>query len=180
LSKRHLPRTVRSAAVLTVALLVGALLSAPVRADTTSDLAAAKKKLNRLLDRISVAGDAAAALQSEANAITAQIDAVQSRIARVQAQIVGVEGDIAKAQKQLAKTQDQLDRRAWVAYENGPGFTLELLLGANSLADLSDRLAIVNAAAHSDRDLIEQIESLEASLRLRAAKLAILQGGLRS
>jgi peptidoglycan hydrolase CwlO-like protein len=167
-------------AVLTVALFVGGLLSAPAGADTKSDLAAAKEKLSRLIDRISVAGDAAAALQNEANAIAAQIDAVQSRIAKVQAQIVGVQGDITKAQKQLAKTQEQLDHRAWVAYENGPGFTLEILLGADSLSDLSDRLAIVNAATQSDRDLIEQIEGLEASLRLRVAKLTSLQAGLRS
>jgi peptidoglycan hydrolase CwlO-like protein len=136
--------------------------------------------LRRLLDRISVAQDAVSALQAEANEIASQIDAVQSRIARVEAQIVGIQADIQEAQKDLAKTQDQLDERARVAYETGPAFTLEILLGANSLSDLSDRLAVVNAATRSDRTLIEQIEALQARLRLRQAKLTSLENGLRA
>jgi murein DD-endopeptidase MepM/ murein hydrolase activator NlpD len=84
------------------------------------------------------------------------------------------------AQKDLAKTQDQLDQRAWVAYETGPAYTLEVLLGANSLSDLADRLAVVNAATHSDRSLIERIQALEARLVLRQAKLTALENGLRA
>ena len=132
---------------MTAALLVAALVSGPAVADTKSQLAAAKAQLRRLIDRISVAQDAEAALQAQANEISSQIDAVQSKIARVQTQIVGIRGDMQDAQKQLARTQQQLDHRAWVAYETGPGFTLEVLLGANSLSDVSDRLAVVNAAA---------------------------------
>jgi peptidoglycan hydrolase CwlO-like protein len=165
---------------LIVALLVGALLSAPAGADTKTDLAAAKAKLNALIDRISVAQDAFSTLQSQANEISAQIDAVQSRIATVQRQVVVVRGQITKAGKELLATQQQLDRRAWLAYENGPGFTLAILLGADSLSNLSDRLAIVNAAAQSDRALIEQIQALQAALRTRQAKLTALEEGLRS
>jgi peptidoglycan hydrolase CwlO-like protein len=180
LNNPHLPRAARSAAVLTVALFVGALLSAPSGADTDSQLAAAKAQLKRLITRISVAQDTLSALQSQANEISAQIDAVQSRVARVQGQIVAVRSDIAKAGKELDSTQAQLDRRAWVAYENGPAYTLGILLGANSLSDLSDRLAIINATAKSDRALIEEIQGLQADLRLRKAKLANLQTGLRA
>jgi peptidoglycan hydrolase CwlO-like protein len=180
LNSRPLPRAARAAAVLTAALLVGAILSGPAGADTKSQLAAAKAKLSQLIDRISVAQDALNTLQSQANEISSQIDAVQSRMAKVQRQIVGVRGQITKAGKALLATQRQLDRRAWVAFENGPGFTLEILLGADSLSDFSDRLAIVNAAAQSDRGLIEQIQALQAALRMRQAKLATLEKGLRS
>jgi murein DD-endopeptidase MepM/ murein hydrolase activator NlpD len=54
-------------------------------------------------------------------------------------------------------TQDTLDHRAWVAYENGPGSNLEFILGSTSLADLTDRLEIVNHVAKSDADLIAEI-----------------------
>jgi peptidoglycan hydrolase CwlO-like protein len=165
---------------LTAALLVAALVGGPAGADTKSQLAAAKAQLRKLIDRISVAQDAEAALQAEANAISIQIDAVQSKIARIQGQIVGIQGDIQDAQKDLVKTQGQLDQRAWVAYETGPAYTLEVLLGANSLSDLADRLAVVNAATHSDRSLIERIQALEARLVLRQAKLTALENGLRA
>jgi peptidoglycan hydrolase CwlO-like protein len=163
---------------LTAALLVAALVSGAAGADTKTQLAAAKAQLNRLIDRISVAQDAEAALQAQANEISIQIDAVQSKIAKVQAQIVGIQGDMQDAQKDLVKTQGQLDQRAWVAYETGPAYTLEVLLGANSLSDLADRLAVVNAATHSDRSLIERIQALEARLVLRQAKLTDLEHGL--
>src|SRR4029450_10565893 len=120
LTRAHLPRAARSAAVFTAALLVGALVSAPAGADTKSELQAAKAQLRRLIDRISVAQDAASAFQAEANEIASQIDAVQSKMARVEAQIVGIQGDMQQAQKDLAKTQDQLDESARVAYDTRP------------------------------------------------------------
>jgi len=179
LSRLHFPRFVRCAAVLTAALLVGALATAPAGADTKAQLTAAKARLRHLIDTISAAQSTVNGLQSQANDISAQIDAVLSRMARIQQQIVGVQGDIVKAGKRLGSTQKQLDRRAWVAYETGPAFSLEIVLGANSLSDLSDRLAIVNAAAASDRSLIELIQALQANLHIRQKKLTILQSGLR-
>ena len=163
MSRLHFPRFVRCAAVLTAALLVGALVSAPAGADTKAQLTAAKARLRHLIDTISAAQSTVNGLQSQANDISAQIDAVLSRMARVQQQIVGVQGDIVKAGKRLGSTQKQLDRRAWVAYETGPAFSLD----------------IVNAAAASDRALIELIQALEANLRIRQKKLTILQSGLR-
>jgi peptidoglycan hydrolase CwlO-like protein len=180
LSRTRLPRAVRAAAVITVALVLGALVGVPAGADTKGQLATAKAQLNRLIDRISAAGDAVGAIQSQANEIARANDAVQSKIAKVQGQIVEIQADITKAGKQLDATQEQLDQRAWVAYETGPAFTLEILLSADSLSDLSDRLAIVNAATQSDRSLIEKIQGLEARLRTRQAKLTNLQTGLRA
>jgi peptidoglycan hydrolase CwlO-like protein len=176
----HLSRATRSAAAFTVMLLVGAVLSAPVGADTDSQLSAAKAQLKRLIIRISVGQNTLSALQTQANDISAQIDAVQSRMARVQGQIVDIRREMTMAARRLDATQAQLDRRARVAYENGSAYALELLLGSDTLSDLADRLAIFSATANSDRALIEEIEALEAELRLRQAKLTSLQKGLRA
>jgi peptidoglycan hydrolase CwlO-like protein len=178
-SNRRVPDSARIAAAIAAALLSAALLSAPAVADTKSQLAAAKAKLNRLLDRISVAQDAMDALNAQANELAAQIDAVQTRIARVQGQMAKVQGQVAEANKELGATQEQLDRRAWVAFENGPGYSLEVLLSSTSLSELTDRLAVVDAAAASDRQLIEQIQAMEAKLRVRQEKLTALQMDLK-
>src|SRR4029450_1095942 len=63
----HLSRATRSAAAFTVMLLVGAVLSAPVGADTDSQLSAAKAQLKRLIIRISVGQNTLSALQTQAN-----------------------------------------------------------------------------------------------------------------
>jgi peptidoglycan hydrolase CwlO-like protein len=170
---------VRLAAAFVAALLVGALLSGPAIADTKSELAAAKTKLNALLKRIDSAQQRIASLQRQANAIAGRIDQVQSRIANVQAKIVDVQHQIQLAGDELLATQAQLDLRVRTAYENGPAYSLELVLGSTSLSDLTDRLAIVNAAAQSDRQLIEKIQGLQATLRLRQQKLTGLETDLR-
>ena len=71
------------------------------------------------------------------------------------------------ANDRLASLQNQLDQRAWVAYENGPGNTFEFLLGSTSLADLSDRLEIVNNAVQSDQELIDEMQDRRAELSVK-------------
>jgi peptidoglycan hydrolase CwlO-like protein len=171
---------VRLAAAFVAALLVGVLLSGPAIADTKSELAAAKTKLNALLKRIDSAQQTIAGLQKQANAIADRIQQVQSRIANVQAKIVDAQHQIQLAGDELLATQAQLDQRVRTAYENGPAYSLELVLGSTSLSDLTDRLAIVNAAAHSDRQLMEKIQAIQATLRLRQEKLTGLETDLRS
>jgi murein DD-endopeptidase MepM/ murein hydrolase activator NlpD len=74
-----------------------------------------------------------------------------------------------------------------MAYESGPGSTLEIVLGATSAADLNERLAILDAAAQSDKDVINQLTDETNRLHIqqnhllqqRAALLA-QQADLRS
>jgi peptidoglycan hydrolase CwlO-like protein len=176
----HLPRGFGGAALVTAALLLGAVAGPPAGADTASDLAAAKAQLTRLVDRISAAQDAVNGLQVEANRIAQQIDAVRSRIARVQGRIADANADMAQAQEELSATQERLDSRARAAYETGPALMLAVLLGAQSMSDMADRLAVLNAATGSDRSLIEKIEALQARLESRKAALTSLRTDLRA
>jgi peptidoglycan hydrolase CwlO-like protein len=176
------PRSVRLGAALVAALLMLALPSISVRADsgqTKKQLDAALKKLHKIEARIAAQEKVLGGLRTEATALARKIDQVQSRIARTQFQIVKKETEIQDTQDALTATQGQLDRRAWVAYENGPGSSLDFILGATSLADLSTRLEIVDRVAQSDQDLIIQIQALQNKLLARQGELVVLENDLR-
>jgi peptidoglycan hydrolase CwlO-like protein len=176
------PWSARLVAALAAALLMLALPGIPVSADssqTQKQLQAALKRLHKLEDQIAAQRGVLNRLRTDATALTFRIDQVKSRIARTQFLIVKKEMEIQDAQGELEGTQAQLDHRAWVAYENGPGSSLDFLLGATSLSDLSARLEIVDRVAQSDQDLITQIQSLQARLVARQGELVALENDLR-
>lgn len=167
-------RAVRISAAFVAVVATAMLAMAPVSADTESELKAAKAELEKLLDRIDAQQAEISRLQADAGEVAAEISTIEAKIVRTQAKIVQKKEQIRAAEGELRATQEQLDQRAWDAYEHGPGSSLEFLLGATSLSDLTTRLEVVDRAAESDRDLIDQMEALQERLRRRAAELQSL------
>src|SRR5205823_13819235 len=103
------------------------------------------------------------------------VDKVQTNRSLTQGRIVDLETQVRDASTALSSTQVTLDRRAWVAYEIGPGSNLDFLLGSTSLADLTDRLEIVNHVAQSDADLIAHINDQRNLLQAKQDTLQVLE-----
>jgi murein DD-endopeptidase MepM/ murein hydrolase activator NlpD len=57
----------------------------------------------------------------------------------------------------------------------GPGSSLDFVLGASSLADLTDRLEFMDVLAQDDADLSVQVQNTKQVLAAKKAKLADLQ-----
>src|SRR5207247_3461433 len=83
-------------------------------------------------------------------------------------------------QTQVETQQSSLGTRARIAYESGTGTTLEFLLGSTSVADLNDRLEIVDAAARSDQDVIDTLTTTRNELSQRQQALVAEKVGLQS
>ena len=92
-------------------------------------------------------------------------------MATTQVAILQTQQDIQQAQADIAAQQAALDARARMAYEQGPGSTIELVLGSTSAADLNDRLEILNAAAQSDQDLINVLTDQTNRLQVQQNQL---------
>jgi len=155
------------AGALAVLLLAAFIGSQAAVADTKTQLDSAKAQLHKLEQQIGSTQAHLNDLHQQGAALAASLDKVQSQIADTQAEIARLQGEIEAANLQMQKLQSQLDRRAWVAYETGPGSTFEFILGSTSLSDLSTRLEIVNRAAQSDRDLINQVQDQRAELQTK-------------
>ena len=163
---------------LSALLLIGG--SGAVHADTQSKLNAAKARLHDVLARVEAAHRQQAALQSQMNALAAQIGKVQSDIDLTQGRIIRLRHQIERIEGKMAAQQNILDTRARIAYESGTGTTLEFLLGSTSVADLNDRLEIVDAAARSDQDVIDSLTATKNELSNRQQTLVDTQATLES
>jgi peptidoglycan hydrolase CwlO-like protein len=162
------------------ALALGlALLVSPAGADTKTDLKNAQSKLDSLINQISAESHAIQGLEAKIAAKQGAIEAVRVQVEQTQARIVKLQSEIEAATYQLQATQRQLDRRAWVAYESGPGSNVEFLLTSTSLSDLSDRLQILNNAAESDQGLIDKITNQRAALSKKQEDAQKLKAELR-
>src|SRR5207245_912294 len=120
------------------------------------------------------------ALQAQLNSLAAQISRVQSEIDRTQGRIEDLRRQIARIQTQMDAQQATLDARARIVYESGPGTTLEFVLGSTSMADLNDRLEIVDAAARSDQAITDALTRTRNRLSQHQAELVATEGDLRT
>jgi peptidoglycan hydrolase CwlO-like protein len=149
-------------------------------ADTKTELSNARDQLHQLELQISDKQALLEKVKRQGAALAAEFDRIQSAIAETQAEIARLQREIEKATDEMNGLQGQLDRRAWVAYESGPGSTFEFILGSTSLSDLSTRLEIVNRAVQSDRDLIDQVQDKRAELQTKQVAQQAAETKLRS
>jgi peptidoglycan hydrolase CwlO-like protein len=176
--------TLRLAGIL-LAVLVLSGIGPGAGAGTRSDLARARARLAELETRIKAAHDRLAtlqgrtaqqrakleALQGELNRLAAKITDAQGRLEETQQRIAGVRGRLIAARHRYDRLKGRLNLRARMAYEGGPGSSLELILGATSLVDLSDRLEYMDQLSRSDADLSNEVQNRANELSARKADL---------
>src|SRR5438309_6084831 len=168
--------------VLLLALVILAPLTQPAGASTRSNFLAAKQRLHQLEREITTAQSRLryvkraiarqvsklSALQSELNKLAARLTDATARWQQTRTTIRDTQRSLAAARARYRKLRRRIDRRARYMYEQGPGGTVEFLFGATSLADLTDRVELVNALQSQDADLSVQTQNVAASLRMKA------------
>ncbi len=128
-------------------------------------------------------------LAADVAAMRAQVAVIAARLSEAAFKVDELEGQLEQTKADLAETRDRIDaarrkydrirarlnERAAEAYIEGPGSNLEFLLGATSIADLSDRVEFVDAIAESDAELAREVENLGNDLEADEAELEILE-----
>ena len=138
------------------------------------------------LDNLQADADDLKAQVTDLNAQLAEIEArLNDAVAQVEAQEGVVEETTAKlldTRRRISENQDRYDRivrrlneRAVEAYIQGPGSSVEFLLGASSMSDLSDRMEFVGAVAQNDARLAAEVEGLRQLLLDDRSNLETLQ-----
>jgi len=144
-----------------VALALVAVAAPGAGADTKAELDAAKARVAALERQIKAQQGVLARLQSQANALADRMSAAQARLDEITQELMQTRQDLEAARARYA---DLKGRRAREAYMNGLGSSLEFLLGATSLSDLSDRLEYVDAVTQTDSDLANEVQNVENEL----------------
>ena len=188
----------RSLRILLAACAVAAALLpwAGGRAGASTAVDAARARLADLEGRIASERSALADVRARLDADRASLGRWQARLAALgteieaaarsfgdtEAVLAQARDELDTARASLGSVRDRLDEQARQAYMFGPALGLEAVLGASSLADLSDRLEFVDTVSRSQAALSADVERqavtsadrerrLEAVLSARASAL---------
>jgi murein DD-endopeptidase MepM/ murein hydrolase activator NlpD len=142
------------------AALLATLATVPVLADTESELAAARQRLDVVQAQLS-------SLAAQHAQATGELATTRDRIARTQ-------GRIRAIALRMAGVQTALDARAREAYESGGVGTIEILLASESFTQFSDRVQYLGTIAQSDAELLTQALVDKEELRRLGVDLARL------
>lgn len=145
-----------------VALAVGLLLLAqvaPGSAQTTEQkLRTAKRRVAQIERQLERERDRLDALNAEIASINQQIAQAYAQRLAIKDQIDATEDTIQRKGRRIRRLQGRLDERAREVYMQGPAGMLELVLEANSLADLTDRVSFLSALSEGDATTAVGIE----------------------
>lgn len=146
--------------MLALALLLGALGAIPAFADTKGQLDVAKQQL--------------AAAQAKFDAATAAWQQAEADLAQTKDQIASTKADIQRLQTTVDRLNARLQKRAVVAFENGPGSAIDSLLASSSITDFADRMEFLGSLAQDSASLVAEARVAEAELHRKTDDLAAL------
>jgi peptidoglycan hydrolase CwlO-like protein len=171
--------------LLLLCLLVGALaMPVPASAGLKSQLDDAKGRLDELRDEIERQQGVLDQLSAQAAEMADRLQTAESRLALITQQLMQTRGQLSEVRDRYDELQGLLDDRLRQTYMDGPASNIEFLLGASTLADLSDRLEYVDAVARTDNDLATRVENVRNDLvasaraqeRLQQKQTSLVQG----
>ena len=114
-------------------------------------------------------------MQAELDRATARWNEAESRLDTTRAEIAGTRARIGRLEDRVRAIETRLNRRAVIAFTNGPASTIDLLLSSGSFTDFTDRLEFLGSMAQDDGDLILEQEVTREELRRERDSLLILE-----
>jgi peptidoglycan LD-endopeptidase LytH len=145
-----------------LAAVPGALAAGPDQ--TRKELNAARKQVDRLEDELGDLKTQMEATQAEVQSITARISQATAAKEALESAIHQTDESIERSREESKQLQGRLDERARTVYIHGPTGALDLVLGANSLPDLSDRITFLDVLNRSDAILAAGVAAERESL----------------
>jgi cell wall-associated NlpC family hydrolase len=147
------------AAIFTVPLLATALPTTSSAAPTKAQVEAARTRLDQLGHELELAVE--------------QYNTARVRLGLVQQKLQGARIAMQTAQAAADAARTELEQRAVDAY-TGAGSQLNVLLGAQSFADFSDRLEFMGTLAQSDVDLANKAQAAGQQAKWAAEQYRIV------
>lgn len=154
-----------------VALALVATVGSAAGADTQSKLNDAEHKLSQLETRIHAEQQRADAVRVNLVKLQGKVDAAQSAFDQVDVQLINLRDSLSITQAEYEAAQGHLDDVARQAYMDGPGASLEMLLGATSMGDLNDRLEFMSSVTLENANLAGEAQLAASTLGDRRSSL---------
>jgi peptidoglycan LD-endopeptidase LytH len=154
--------------------LLGAAVPGPVAAgpeETRKELNAARKRVERLKASLDETKAEIEGLRVQIEQLTVRISQATVAKEALSAAIDETEEGQKRAKRQAQRLQTRLDDRARTVYIEGPLGPIDLVLGASSLPDLSDRITFLEVLNRNDADLAAGVAAERRTLARSEEKL---------
>ena len=168
---RRFPRSTRFAVVAALLAMVTVVSTVAGAAPSREDVERARARLEGIEDRLSGIQGQLAATQELLNAATIKVERRQAAVEQVTAELNRTQEDLDRARASYERVSTRLNERAVAAYMTGPASSLDFLLNAENVADLTDRMAYVDALAQSDAELAVKVANRKNELTTLQAQL---------
>jgi len=167
-------RIARWAVLVVLALVVGLVSVGPASGDTASKLANARARLRHLGDQIKSEQAQVSALRAELSTLNVKLDAEQTRLSKLNDELAQTRTQLDAARAEYQATRARIDDMARTVYMQGPGNSLEVILGATSFSNLMDRVQFVSDVGQQEADLGQELQVVESLLRSRSQHLGVI------
>ena len=161
--------------VFLASVLASSMVVTPVFADDVSNLQNSKN-----------------AAQSEVNSLQSELQTLIEKMSKLEDDLVSTGQQITQAQDDLTVAKEKehqqyedMKKRIKYMYDNGSNEFLEILMEANSIADLLNKAEYINKISKCDRELLveyedtrKDVENRESALKKEYAELENLQDEL--
>lgn len=169
---RRFPGSTRAAVVAALFVLVSvATTTAGAAPPSAEDVQRAKHRLEAIEDALANIRGQLAATQLQLNDAAGKVELQESALQKVTTDLVRTAEQLDRARARYDKIRARLNERAVTAYMTGPASSIDFLLDAQNLTDLTDRLAYVDALAQSDAELSVEVVNRKNVLAATEAML---------
>lgn len=133
-------------------------------APSKRDVEQAKRRLQRIATELGDIRDQLAAAQARAHQEAVDVERAVAALERTQTNLQRTRARLVSAQRRYDEVTERLNDRAVEAYMVGPATGLDFVLGAESVAELTDRLAYADALAQADAELAVEVANRKNEL----------------
>lgn len=154
---RRFPRSTRVAIVAALLTLLSVVTTVAGAAPSKEDVERARARLERIDDRLRRIQGHLAETQDQLDAAAAKVEHRQVAVEQVTANLNRTQEQLDRARDRYERIATRLNDRAAAAYMTGPASSIDFLLNAENVADLTDRLAYVDALAQADAELAVEV-----------------------
>lgn len=160
-TQRTFPIRARVAVVAAFLVVLSAVATVAGAAPSKEDIERARARLERIEERLAEIQDRLSATQVRLNEVAERVEAQQGALEQITTELLRTQDRIDRTRERYERISDRLNERAAVAYMTGPASSIDFLLDAENVAELTDRLAYVDALAEADAELAVRVANLE-------------------
>lgn len=168
---------------LTLCLTLGAFPVHEARAATVSELEAKRKNLAQQTENarkeISNIKNKQLSVEEEMDAMDKVMNSLQSELDAAEADLDSITANLKSAEKELEEANTNRDlqfellgSRLRFLQQKGSAGYLEILLEAESFSDLFLRMQYVNDIMLYDKDILDELEKIQETIRVKTAEIA--------